>query len=168
MCQLLGSIYSLEWLFGRLSVSRLEGLVCESCGSVYDFKWFASDQEMRHHSNDKAMTPGRLFNCYYAVQAELRRKVNAKQYVAILIWKTKTTNGKKYYPVYVAQVKNVYPALQPESFCPDDDAARVSSNFTIREDTKEIWFYAPVVDFDKEEMARSVIDNLVVKDAPSK
>jgi hypothetical protein len=100
-----------------------------------------------------------LFSGYHAVQAELRRKVNAKQYVAMIVKEAKTkTGGKKYYPVHVAQVKDVLPTLSPASFCPDYDVPTVCSRFTIHNNTEEIWFCAPVVDLNRENITKSLID----------
>jgi hypothetical protein len=139
-------------------------LVCADCGSVYEIKKLASDQTMESYFNDYMM-PGDLFNRYHAVQAELRQTVNAKQYVAILSTEIKTTTGgKEYNPVHVAQIKDVFPTLRRQAFCHDEycsheDVPTVHSHFTVHMNTIEVWFYAPVVDFDEKKIAKSVIDS---------
>jgi hypothetical protein len=118
---------------------------------------------------------GDLFSSFHAVQSEVRKKPNAKHYVAISEKEIKATTGeKKYYPVHVAQIKDVFPNLRRQAFCDDvyycshEDVPTVHSHFKVHTNTIEVWFYAPVVDFDEEEIARSVIDSLVIKDAPTK
>jgi hypothetical protein len=70
-------------------------LVCESCGSVYNIAWFAFEKTMRESFSTKYTMRGDLFSCYHAVQTELRRKKNAKQYVAILVKETTEKTRKR-------------------------------------------------------------------------
>jgi hypothetical protein len=70
------------------------------------------------------------------------------------------TGGNEFYPVNVAQIKDISPCLKPLAFCANADKPRVYSNFTIDSTSAEVWFYAPVVDRDQKEIAASVIEAL--------
>jgi hypothetical protein len=82
-------------------------LVCESCGSVYEIKWAASEEKVR--KNFEVYTRnGNFFNCYHAVQAELPRETHAKQYVAMISKETKMKDGKEFWPVSTFRRLKVY------------------------------------------------------------
>lgn len=134
-------------------------LVCATCESVYDLKAAASmDLVRRKLMEQQKVYGGSFFNQFHAVRNSMPKQ--AKSFVVMVSKDPVQTVTGLAWPVYVAEIKRVVPALKDRSFRLDD-MDRIYATMHLKEDSAKRWFRVPHFVFDSSALASQVLERFV-------
>jgi hypothetical protein len=102
---------------------------------------------------------GNFYDAFYSIQKELPS--GAKQYICVQSKETKCDlDGQLVWPVHVAEVADVQPMLQLKSFYREGGRCKVKSRIVLKRGSEKHWFDVPVFQYDAQEIATRILENL--------
>jgi hypothetical protein len=132
---------SLRWNGG--GTSSWQDLVCITCNSTYEVKTKANMERVEKAFKFNNIPGGSFSNWCLLANSNIRSAPDQKRFLVVLP-RAPTFNRqlKKVYPVQIAEISMILPALFPGSFHPNRPI-RFKSKISVKLNTRAKWFDLP-------------------------